>query len=63
MPVDRGGLGNAAALFQLIAEGVEVLQDGGIGLSALKLGKSLLEVVEQPRGIGTHGRSGRSASE
>ena len=58
MPVDRSGLGDAAALFHLVAQRIKILQDRRIGLSALEFGKPLFEVIQQSCGIGTHGGPG-----
>ena len=49
---------HAAARFQLIAQGIEIAEYGGIGFAALEFGEALLEVIEQPRGVGAQGRGG-----
>ncbi len=52
--VNGGGLRRPAALLQLVCQGVQIAQHGGVGLAALELGESLFEIVEQARGIGAH---------
>ncbi len=52
--VDGGGLGRPATLFQLGSESVQITQHGGIGFAALEFGEALFEIVEEPRGLGSH---------
>ncbi len=55
MAVHGGGLLCPAALFQLAPERVQVTEHGGIGFAALEFGEALFEIIEKPRGVGSHG--------